>query len=176
MQNARRGARSVELAVGDLGRFFDLSEFTRSSTATRQGLDNTPTPEALEALRGLVAMILDPLREEEGPVRITSGYRAPAVNAAIRGSRTSQHMKGEAADLKLVRSHNAERVAALLAAMELPVDQCIWYEPDVGGHVHVSFRQDGQQRGQFLRCFRENGRKRYATYIQSTPRSCEFTG
>tara|TARA_R110002020_G_scaffold162290_2_gene347850 strand:- start:299 stop:787 length:489 start_codon:yes stop_codon:yes gene_type:complete len=162
--------------VGDLGRYFDLSEFTRSSAAAREGLDNTPTPEALDALRGLVAMVLDPLREEEGPVRITSGYRAPAVNAAIGGSSTSQHMKGEAADLKLVNHHDAERVAALLAAMELPVDQCIWYEPEVGGHVHVSFAQDGQQRGQFLRCYKEGSRKRYATYIQSTPRSCKFTG
>jgi len=152
--------------MGDLGRYFDVSEFTRSSAAAREGLDNTPTEEALQSLRLLVQTVLDPLREAEGPIRITSGYRSPAVNSAIGGSSSSQHMTGEAADIKLVVDHDAERVAALMYEMRLPVDQCIWYEPEVGGHVHVSHSSAGQQRGQYLRCWRDSstGRKRYATY------------
>lgn len=162
--------------MGDLGRYFDLSEFTRSSAAAREGCSNSPTPSAVKALRGLVAMVLDPLRDEEGPVRITSGYRSPEVNRAIGGSSTSQHCTGEAADLKLVHAHDAERVAALIYEMQLPVDQCIWYEANVGGHVHVSHCRDGDQRGQFLRCFRDSstGQKRYQTYKQSKPRQALF--
>lgn len=156
--------------MGDLGEYFNLSEFTRSSAASRHGLDNTPPPQAVVCLRALVARVLDPLRGEAGPVRITSGYRAPEVNRAIGGSSTSQHCAGEAADLVLVVDHDAESVADLLYAMQSPVDQCIWYEPEVGGHVHVSHRRDGRQRGQFLRCYRDaDGRKRYAPHRPSQP-------
>ena len=155
--------------MGDLGRHFDLSEFTRSAAASRHGLDNTPPPEVVVNLRHLVRVVLDPLRLEEGPIRITSGYRAPAVNIAIGGSRRSQHCTGEAADLKAVADHDAERVAALIYELGLPVDQCIWYEPEVGGHVHVSHKRSGGNRGQFLRCFVKDGEKRYATYKPSRP-------
>ena len=147
-----------------LGRYFSLSEFTRSTAAANMGHPNQPPPQVVTALRELVATVLDPLREEEGPVRITSGYRAPDVNRAVGGSSTSQHVSGEAADIKLVNDHDAERVAALIHAMELPVDQCIWYTADTGGHVHVSDRKDGRQRGQFLQCYRDGGIKKYATY------------
>jgi len=150
-----------------LGNYFTLSEFTRSTAAASMGHPNQPPAQVVTALRELVVTVLDPLREEEGPVRITSGYRAPDVNRAVGGSSTSQHVSGEAADIKLADGHDAERVAALIHAMELPVDQCIWYTAEVGGHVHVSHRKDGRQRGQFLKCYRENGEKRYATYFPS---------
>lgn len=150
-----------------LGNYFTLSEFTRSTAAASMGHPNQPPAQVVTALLELVVTVLDPLRAEEGPVRITSGYRAPDVNRAVGGSSTSQHVSGEAADIKLVHDHDAERVAALIHAMELPVDQCIWYTAEVGGHVHVSHRKDGRQRGQFLKCYRENGEKRYATYFPS---------
>ena len=72
-----------------LGRYFTLSEFTRSTAAANMGHPNQPPPQVVTALRELVATVLDPLREEEGPVRITSGYRAPDVNRAVGGSSTS---------------------------------------------------------------------------------------
>lgn len=147
-----------------LGRYFTLREFTRSVAAASIGHSNEPPPQVIVALRALVEQVLDPLREEEGPVRVTSGYRAPDVNRSVGGSSTSQHVSGEAADIKLVDAHDAERVAALIYAMGLPVDQCIWYAPEVGGHVHVSHCRDGRNRRQFLRCYREDGEKRYATY------------
>jgi zinc D-Ala-D-Ala carboxypeptidase len=152
-----------------LGKFFTLREFTRSATASAMGHPNDPPPECVVSLRKLVATVLDPLREEEGAVRITSGYRAPDVNRALGGSTTSQHCRGEAADFKLVFEHDAERVAAVIYELELPVDQCIWYEPEVGGHVHVSHSRNGHQRGQFLRCFKADGEKRYATFRTSRP-------
>jgi uncharacterized protein YcbK (DUF882 family) len=103
----------------------------------------------MTALDLLVRYVLDPLREHVGvPVRITSGYRSPQHNRLIGGSPTSQHCKGEAADIK-VHGYTAEQVAVIIAQLGLPVDQVIWYDPDRGGHVHVSHSAT-RNRGQFL--------------------------
>ena len=133
-----------------LGAHFTLRELTVSSKASALGLDNAPPPEAVRRLGLLVERVLDPLRSALGrPVRVTSGYRSPAVNAAIGGSRTSQHMTGEAADIK-VEGVSAPDLAAAIVRLGLPVDQVIWYAPERGGHVHVSHRADGRQRGEVL--------------------------
>jgi len=146
---------------GHLGEGFQLSEFVRSSAAARLGLDNTPPMAAVGRLAALVEHVLVPLRRAVGPIRITSGYRAPAVNRAVGGSLTSQHCTGEAVDIKAVNDHHAEELARIVAGLELPVDQCIWYEPEVGGHVHIS-HIEGRGRRQYLRCYRDaNGVKRY---------------
>ena len=78
----------------NLSPHFTLSELTRTSS----GLANVPTDAEVKALTALCTTLLEPVRARFGPVSIHSGYRGPAVNAAIRGSKTSQHMKGEAAD------------------------------------------------------------------------------
>jgi len=106
-----QGAQRVGgLVQGQIGRFFSWAELTVSSAAKRLGLDNTPTPEAQQAMQHLVVNVLDPLRTALGrPVRITSGYRAPAVNQAVKGSPTSQHMKGEAVDMKADHKAPIER-------------------------------------------------------------------
>lgn len=152
-----------------LGRWFTLQEFTRSSAAARMEHPNTPPPEIVVALRHLVAEVLDPLRDELGAIRVTSGYRAPDVNRAIGGSSTSQHVRGEAADIVLVDRHDARQVADALRLLEVPVDQVIWYSPEVGGHVHVSHSRSGRNRRQFLHCYRDpaTGEKRYRTYKPS---------
>jgi len=139
---------------GHLGEGFQLSEFVRSSAAARLGLDNTPPMAAVGRLAALVEHVLVPLRRAVGPIRITSGYRAPAVNRAVGGSLTSQHCTGEAVDIKAVNDHHAEELARIVAGLELPVDQCIWYEYDVGGHVHIS-HIEGRGRRQYLRCYRD---------------------
>ncbi len=82
-----------------LSEHFRLSEFTRSATAIRNGIDNTPSIEDIEALQSLCINVLEPLRRRFGVIRITSGYRSPKLNSVIGGSRTSQHMFGEAADI-----------------------------------------------------------------------------
>jgi len=149
--NPVQGARHVGGFVkGQVGRFFSWAEMTASATASRLGLDNTPPPEAQRALALLVAAVLDPLRQAVGrPVRITSGYRAPAVNRAVSGSPTSQHMLGQAADIK-VPGLSAEALATVIVRLGLPVDQVIWYAPERGGHVHVSFTDTRPNRGQAL--------------------------
>lgn len=116
-----------------LGRYFTLPEMTKTGT----GLPNDPPEAALVALTRLVILALDPLRAAVGrPVRITSGYRSPEVNRAIDGSPTSQHLKGEAADIK-IEGWTAEQIAAKIIEMKIPFDQLITYSPAKGGHVHI---------------------------------------
>ena len=149
--NPVQGASRVGgLVKGQIGRFFSWAELTVSGAAARLGLDNTPPPAVQPAMQRLVEVVLDPLRAALGrPVRVTSGYRAPTVNRAINGSPTSQHMLGEAADIK-VEGVSAEALATAIVQLGLPVDQVIWYAPERGGHVHVSFTDTRPNRRQAL--------------------------
>lgn len=82
-------------------KYFTIRELTRSATAARLGIDNTPDDRIVKNLTQLVNTVLDPLREAYGkPIVVTSGYRCPALNRAVGGSRTSQHLYGQAADIK----------------------------------------------------------------------------
>jgi len=83
-----------------LSKNFVLSEITRSNTATRLGISNEPTKEHLENMQRLILNLIQPMRDELGPIRITSGYRNPSLNRAIGGSSKSQHCKGQALDLQ----------------------------------------------------------------------------
>lgn len=135
----QRATTAANLLTARLGRFFTLADLMRSTAAARLGLDNRPPPAAQANLARLVVNVLDPLRAHLGrPVRITSGFRSFAVNRAVDGSPTSQHMLGEAVDLK-VDGLTAAELAAVILALRLPVDQVIWYDPERGGHVHVSY-------------------------------------
>lgn len=81
-------------------KYFTIEELTRSDTATAKGIDNTPTPEIKANLERLVDKVLDGLREIYGkPITVNSGYRCPELNKAVGGSKTSDHVKGFAADL-----------------------------------------------------------------------------
>ena len=76
-------------------KYFTMKELTKSSTADKLGIDNTPTPEASVALSNLVTHVLDPLREMYGKaITVNSGYRCPKLNAAVGGAKNSQHMRG----------------------------------------------------------------------------------
>ena len=114
---------------------FRLGEFTRSITAERLGISNEPGYEQLLAMKHLCREVLEPLRRYHGaPIRITSGYRSPALNDAVGGVGCSQHLLGEAADLSVPSEEVARqlRPAALraqraprqpLAARLVPVGQ-----------------------------------------------------
>lgn len=81
---------------------FTLSEFVRSETAERNHINNTPSQEVVDNLRALCRNVLEPARVAFGePIYITSGYRCPALNKAVGGKITSQHLRGEAADLQV---------------------------------------------------------------------------
>ena len=120
-------------------KYFTIRELIRSETARRLGIDNTPPASAITALRALVANVLDPLREAwGGPIRVNSGYRCPELNKAVGGTPSSQHQRGEAADITVGSRSGNRRLLALIKRLELPVDQCI----DEKGcrWIHVSHR------------------------------------
>ena len=78
-----------------------LWEMTRSGMAIRKGIENRPRPEHVMRMRALCRNVLEPLRRRFGMIRITSGYRCPALNIMVRGARNSQHQYGEAADIHI---------------------------------------------------------------------------
>lgn len=82
-------------------KYFSIKELCRSTTAKKLGIENTPTPQAVENMTRLINVVLDPLREAYGkPITTNSGYRSPELNAVTKGaSKTSQHMTGEAVDI-----------------------------------------------------------------------------
>lgn len=124
-----------------LGKYFTLGEMLKTDrTLLQQTNIDKCTPQIVENLRSLVTNVLEPLREKIGPIKVTSGYRCPALNKAVGGSSISQHMVGEAADLKAVNVTNAQLFEAI-KSLNLPFDQLIWEHgtatnPD---WVHVSF-------------------------------------
>lgn len=117
---------------------FTINELTRSATAQRLGIDNTPPAEALAHLEALVEHVLDPLREAwGGPIHVNSGYRCRAMNKAVGGAAGSQHMRGEAADITVGSRLDNARLYRLLQQLDLPVDQAI-NERDFAW-IHVSY-------------------------------------
>lgn len=81
---------------------FSYDELIASSTAKRLGLDNTPSEEEKEKLRQLAEEVLQPIRDGwRAPIIVNSAYRSQEVNKAVGGSKTSQHLKGEAADITI---------------------------------------------------------------------------
>ena len=119
-------------------KYFTIRELTRSDTARRLGIDNTPPASAVTAMHALVDNVLDPLREAWGaPIHVNSGYRCPALNKAVGGAPASQHMLGEAADITAGSKTKNQRLYILLRQLDLPVDQAI-NEHDFSW-IHVSY-------------------------------------
>ena len=147
----------------NISRHFTLAELTRSQTALRRGINNQPTPAALLALHDLAVHILQPLRARFGPYSPTSCFRSPMLNAAIGSGPNSQHVLGEAADVKIATISNLTLVEWI--ATNLPFDQLILefttHDDPHSGWVHVSYSRS-QQRGAVLRADRHQGVTRYA--------------
>lgn len=80
---------------------FSLEEMTRSATALRLNIDNRPAAAHVANLCRLCINVLEPLRHRFGPLVVTSGYRSPQLNRAVGGVATSQHTRGEAADVRV---------------------------------------------------------------------------
>lgn len=121
---------------------FTLGELTRSSTAERLRLDNTPTPEALRALQ-TTAEMLERIRTTLGrPIIVTSAYRSSAVNRAVGGATSSDHMAGQAADIVVPAFGTPHLVASALAPLVsvLGIGQLILEGVKGKQWVHVSTR------------------------------------
>lgn len=131
--------------MGTITSNFSYREFEYSKKAEEKGICNViRTFEVRDAVKELVETVLQPLRDNWGkPLHINSGYRCPDLNKAVGGQPTSQHVKGEAAD---VACDKPVELARLAAAMRLPYDQMIIYPT----FVHFSHKLKGQQRAQIL--------------------------
>lgn len=126
---------------------FDLEEFTRSDKAKELGITNEPGEKELAALRVLVGRTIQPLRDKLGlPIHVNSGYRCPELNKAIGGVPTSQHQKGEAADLSI--DGKASDILEALENNNIPFDQAILYRKQ--NFLHVSLKLDGVQRSNVI--------------------------
>lgn len=130
-------------------KYFTINELTKSATAKRLKIDNTPNDEVIKNLTALVDNVLDPLREAYGqPIIVSSGYRCPQLNKAVGGVKNSQHTLGMAADIHTVSDtvEDNKKLYQLIRTLDLPVDQCIneynynW--------IHVSYSQ--KNRRQYL--------------------------
>ena len=119
-------------------KYFTITELCKSSTATKRKIDNTPNQEIIDNLEQLVEHVLDPLREGYGkPIRVNSGYRCPALNKAVKGSTTSSHMKGLAADITVGSPTKNKQLFELAQKLKLPFDQLI--DESNFSWVHISY-------------------------------------
>lgn len=131
--------------MNTISKNFSYREFEASRTAEEKGICNVICSfDVRDAIKSLVDNVLQPLRDIAGvPLQINSGYRCEELNAAIGGVPTSQHVKGEAADVAFPQPIELARMAA---ANHLPFDQMIIYPT----FVHFSHKLKGEQRGQIL--------------------------
>ena len=145
-----------------LSKNFTLQEFTKSQTAERKGIDNTPAEAHLENAKILFEKVVQPVRDHFGPTVINSGYRGPALNEAVGGSSKSQHCKGEAADIECPGTPNYD--VAKWIEENLDFDQLIleFYTPGIpdSGWVHVSYKAEGNRKS-VLTAMKENGKTVY---------------
>lgn len=125
---------------------FTLSEFVRSETATSKHIDNTPTPDVVDNLRALCLNVIEPARVAFGaPIYITSGYRCTALNKAVGGKPTSQHLRGEAADLQVRGMENLRKLYNIIKSPGV-FDQLLFESNGATKWIHVSYKQSGNRR------------------------------
>lgn len=125
--------------------FFTIKELTMSTTAEARKIDNTPTREAEANLTELINKVLDPLRRAYGnPITVTSGYRSPKLNASVGGVKTSQHQKGQAADITTGSLEENKRLFDLAQELKLPFCQLI--DEKRYKWVHISYDKNNVKR------------------------------
>ena len=146
---------------------FSLSELTKSQTAERKGIDNTPSAEHQDNLKSLCTHVLQPIRDHfSRVVSVSSGYRSPELCVAIGSSTKSQHARGEAADFEIFGVSNKE--LADYINEHLDYDQLIleyWKESDPNsGWVHCSYSKN-HNRKQYLKAFKVDGSTKYEPMV-----------
>lgn len=138
-------------------KWFTISELLYSRTAVERRIWNGATAPIEASLAALIDSVLDPARERYGrPVYVSSGYRCPELNRIVGGSRQSQHLKGEAADLHTAAGPEGNLQLARIIVACGNWDQLIL--ENVGPHdllpkwVHVSWKPCGPNRHEIRKC------------------------
>lgn len=147
---------------------FSLKELTVSDTATRLGLDNTPNETVIVNLKALAENILQPVREHYGKsIKVNSGYRAPEVNAAVGGSKTSDHCKGQAADIEINGIANGDLAKYIVENYKFTQVILEFYTQGIpdSGWVHVSYDVNNLM-CQALTAVKQNGKTVYLPGLQ----------
>ena len=148
-----------------LSKNLSLAEVTKSVTAKRLGIDNTPDEWITENLRQVAINIFQPIRDHFGsPIYVSSGYRSADLNRAIGGSKRSQHVEGRALDLDADVYGGCTNAQIFEYIKEnLEFDQLIWEFGDESNPdwVHVSYVYDGPNRKRCLKACRDDQGKTY---------------
>lgn len=145
-----------------------LAEMIRSESAKRLKISNQPLPEHLDNMKVLAKNVFEPIRKHFGsPIYISSGYRSDKLNKAIKGSKTSQHCKGQAMDIDMDGSGLISNANVFYFIKDnLDFDQLIWefgdnYNPD---WVHVSYVSPDKNRKQVLVAYKFLGMTKYKPF------------
>ena len=144
---------------------FSLKEMTRSDAATRLGLNNTPDEKTIDNLKMLCEKVLQPVRDHFGKtVTVTSGFRSSETNQAIGGSKSSDHVRGQAADIEIAGVPNAELAQWIMDNLDYTQLILEFYTQGIpdSGWVHVSFDPNNLKK-QELTAVKVAGKTQYLT-------------
>jgi len=145
-----------------ISKHISYAEAIHSNTAKRRGIDNTPNPTQVEAMKITAEKIFEPLREfVGGSIKVTSMFRSAALNEAIGGAKSSQHMKGQAMDLDDVYGHKTNAEMYQWIKENLNFDQLIWeFGTDMNPNwIHVSYVNDEDNRNRCLKAYKDDRSK-----------------
>jgi zinc D-Ala-D-Ala carboxypeptidase len=157
---------------------FTLQELTKSNTALRRGIDNTPDKEHIIKLRLLATHLLQPLRNAVGSIRITSGYRSPELCVVLGSKITSQHTKAEAIDCQYIKRGKMDnlKIYKALIDLDLDFDQCILEfgtppptankDTDYPAWIHLSWKVNDNRRQTLVAYKDENNKTKYRPLIE----------
>lgn len=140
---------NIPIPSMQLSEHFTLQDLCSSQTATKYGINNTPSSDIIEKLKLLANNVLEPIYKHYGKVTVNSGYRGPALNSVVGGALTSQHCKGEAADIEILGVNNYD--LAVWIRDNIDFDQLILEfatnlssDPN-SGWVHVSYKSSNNR-------------------------------
>lgn len=126
-------------------KYFTIMELIASGEAKKKKIDNTPPPDIKIKLSALINNLLDPIREKWGhPIMVNSGYRCPMLNKAVGGVATSQHTKGEAADITTGNKNSNKKLFNMIVLGGYDFDQLI-SENDYQW-IHISYKAKNRRR------------------------------
>ena len=142
---------------------FSLAEMVKSDTALRHNMDNTPGETEIANLKTLCEKVLQPVRDHfQTGVKVNSGFRHPEVNAKVGGSKTSDHCKGQAADIEIPGVANADLAVWIMDNLDYTQLILEFYTPGVpdSGWVHVSY-DSANLKKENLTATKQNGKTVY---------------